>query len=115
MGGIIDQHAAPGRHLEPEEYARESYIHWNGPPLHRADALLVAALNHYFKAPGPAYWKFFNKTTRLDRLVPWRVSQIIDRIRSVRSNLPFLEDPSPGSGQRAQRRRQRRRRDWPAR
>jgi hypothetical protein len=48
MGAVIDQHAAPGRGLGPEEYARDAIIHWNGPKVHRGDDLIMAALNMHF-------------------------------------------------------------------
>jgi hypothetical protein len=43
MGAVIYQHAAPGRGLGPE-YARDAFIHWNGPKVHHADDLISAAL-----------------------------------------------------------------------
>ena len=94
MGNVIDKHASPTRGLLPENYAREAFIHWNGPPLLRADKLLVAALNHHFAGDGPQDWNFVNKVQRGDKLKFKHVSKVIDRVRSQPSRLPFMEEPT---------------------
>lgn len=78
MGNIIDQHAAPGRHLNPEEYAREAFIHWNGPQLHRADRFLAASLNRHFKVSWPGGWRFTNVTRRMEMLNFKHTSKVVD-------------------------------------
>jgi len=94
MGNIIDQHVSPRRGLSPENYSREAFIHWNGPLLHRADAFLTASLNIHFKGNGPRDWNFLNNTQRADKLRFKHVSKVVDRVRSERSKLPFMEDPA---------------------
>ena len=49
MGGCVDVHADPKRHLSPGKYTMEAFIDRNGPPLSQADRLLVEALDSYFK------------------------------------------------------------------
>jgi len=91
MGNIIDQHAAPGRHLNPEEYAREAFIHWNGPQLHRADRFLAASLNRHFKVSWPGGWRFTNVTRRMEMLNFKHTSKVVDRLQRRPSKFPFLE------------------------
>ena len=91
MGNIIDQHAAPARHLAPEKYTRDAFIHWNGPLLQHADDLLTAALNRHFEVTWPGKWRFTNTSSRPDQLKLKHVSKVVDRLRSERSKLPFME------------------------
>ena len=65
MGGILDRHASPGRHLSQDRYAQEAFIHWNGPPVHAASALLSRALDRHFgkdsKAGKQKPWHFLKE------------------------------------------------------
>ena len=90
MGMIIDLHAAPGRHPDPEVYAIESFVHWNGPVLSRSRRMLTAALNLHFKGKR---WNFTNTHLRGDKLAFKQVSLVVDRVRAEKSRLPFVEDP----------------------
>ena len=55
MGCVLDNHAAPGRHLQMEQFTAEAMIHWNGPAAHQCENFLTLALNDYF---GPTAWNF---------------------------------------------------------
>jgi len=48
MGCALDNHAAPGRHLQMEQFTAEAMIHWNGPAAHQCENFLTLALNDYF-------------------------------------------------------------------
>ena len=98
MGCILDQHAAPGRHLPQHAYAEEAYIHWNGPRPHEATKLLVAALNRYFDNK-PWHFTKSDRGARegaLDRTwgrhKQWKVSKVVDRLASQPSRVPFMAD-----------------------
>jgi hypothetical protein len=88
MGAVIDQHAAPGCGLGPEEYARDAFIHRNGPKLHRAHDLITAALDMHF---GGHNWRFTNTSLRTDRLKFPTQSKVISRLLGELSRLPFVE------------------------
>ena len=98
MGGVLDRHATGGRHLQQPDYAKEAFIHWNGPRPHQAVRLLAAALDRHF---GKKPWHF-TKTDRgaragsLDRTwerhKDFKVSKVVDRLASENSRIPFLAD-----------------------
>ena len=93
MGCIVDQHAAPGRHLAQPKYAEEAFIHWNGPRPHEATKLLSQALDRHFKGKE---WHFVKK----DRPAHWagqdvkqfKISKVVDRLSSEHSRLSFMAD-----------------------
>lgn len=98
MGGIVDRHATGERHLKQPDYAKEAFIHWNGPRPHEAKALLAAALDRHFNGKR---WHF-QKADRgahqgtLDRWgtnKEFKVSKVVDRLASERSRVPFMADP----------------------
>ena len=48
MGNYIDCHSKRKRGLDIAIVVSESRIHWNGPPLHKANALIESALDRHF-------------------------------------------------------------------
>ena len=48
MGNYIDCHSKRKRGLDIATVVSESRIHWNGPPLHKANALIESALDRHF-------------------------------------------------------------------
>ena len=49
MGSFVEMHADKRRGtMDISDIGKESMIHWNGPPLARADSLGEAAINRYF-------------------------------------------------------------------
>ena len=49
MGSVLAVHAVGGRHLDNERYPRsETFLAYNGPPLHLADSLVEKALDMRF-------------------------------------------------------------------
>jgi hypothetical protein len=98
VSGILDRHATGERHLKQPDYAKEAFIHWNGPRPHEAKALLAAALDRHFNGKR---WHF-QKADRgahqgtLDRWgtnKEFKVSKVVDRLASERSRVPFMADP----------------------
>ena len=97
MGCIVDKHATGARGLGQPKYAREAFIHWNGPKPHDADRMLAAALDLHFKGKP---WHFV-KTDRGLRVEDdhkrWKVSKVVDRLASEPSRLPFMADGKPAA------------------
>jgi hypothetical protein len=61
MGSIVNMHADRRRGLSAQKYAsEESFVHYNGPPLPKADGIIKAALDIHF---GGKPW-LFTQTSR---------------------------------------------------
>ena len=58
MGSVMDLHSDKRRGLSIDDVGKESIIHWNGPPVHLAEALGEKALNRVFKGRP---WHFVTK------------------------------------------------------
>jgi len=98
MGGVLDRHATGGRHLQQPDYAKEAFIHWNGPRPHKAERLLAAALDRHF---GKKPWHFTKadrgrRAGSVDRAwgqhKEFKVSKVVDRLAGESSRVPFLAD-----------------------
>ena len=97
MGCIVDKHATGARGLGQPKYAREAFIHWNGPKPHDSDRMLAAALDLHFKGEP---WHFVKNDRGLrveDDLKRWKVSKVVDRLASEPSRLPFMADGKPAA------------------
>ena len=80
MGNYVDSYSDKTRGLDIVAVGQESYIHWNGPPLHLAEQIGKAALDKHFS--GRSSWRFVSKSGRPE-------SVIISRLKSVPPRLPF--------------------------
>ena len=71
MGSYVDIHSEKRRGLDVAVVGEESYIHWNGPPVHQADGIGVACLDSYFA--GRSHWKFVTKKYKSESAVVSRL------------------------------------------
>ena len=71
MGSIVDQHVAGRRGLDAEHFASEAFVHYNGPPLSKADGIVKTALDSYFTSEDGTQkpWHFTHKDKR-ERCAP---------------------------------------------
>ena len=79
MGNLVAMHCDKRRGLGIEDVGKETFISWNGPPVHMADSLGVKTLNRLFKGEK---WHFVTRTSNLD-------SEIIKRLKSKPAKVPF--------------------------
>ena len=82
MGNYLDMYSEKKRGLDITAVGEESYIHWNGPPVHRANLLGKASLDKKFE--GRSSWRFVSKTGRHE-------SQVVSRLKRTSPRLPFFE------------------------
>ena len=89
MGSIVTMHADARRGLEAGAYEKEAFIHFNGPPLDKADGIIKEALTIHFKGPE---WHF-RQTSAVGQKSLFSVeSEVMRRHKAVPSKLPFLSD-----------------------
>eukprot|EP00918_Siedleckia_nematoides_P025746 GHVU01055578.1.p1 GENE.GHVU01055578.1~~GHVU01055578.1.p1 ORF type:complete len:390 (-),score=46.99 GHVU01055578.1:512-1681(-) len=88
VGNILGIHADDGRAPDPSSVEVEAFVHWNGPPLHRADGIIEAALNKHFE---PNRWHFGQVSRSCAHGNFSRTSKVIQRLQAVTGRLPFLE------------------------
>ena len=89
MGSIVTLHADSRRGLNAEAIEKEAFIHFNGPPLARADGLIKEALDLHFKGKD---WHFTQVSVNGQKS-PFSVeSQVMRRLKATRPKLPFLGD-----------------------
>ena len=80
MGNVIEIHGDKRRErMHIEDLGREAFIHWNGPPVHKADRLGKKALDRHFKN---GRWNFITQFYRTESLV-------IQRKKREESQVPF--------------------------
>ena len=60
----------------------ESYIHWNGPPVHLADSIGGASLDSYFA--GRSHWRFVTKKNKIE-------SAVVSRLKSQKAKSKLFE------------------------
>ena len=82
MGNYVDFYSDKKRGLDITAVGDESYIHWNGPPVHLAGALGQAALDKKFG--GRSNWRFVTKKGKSESLV-------VSRLKRVESRVPFFQ------------------------
>ena len=80
MGNLVDMHCEKRRGLGIEDVGRETFIDWNGPPIHQCDNLGVKVLNRIFKG---TKWHFITVANKSD-------SNVTRRLREQQSKLPFF-------------------------
>ena len=74
MGNYVDFYSDKKRGLDITEVGDESYVHWNGPPLHMADELGKSALDKKFG--GRNNWRFVTKKNKSESLVVSRLKRL---------------------------------------
>ena len=81
MGNLVDMHSdkRTGR-MELEIMGQEAAIHWNCPPLAKADGLGKRALNRLF---GAGRWNFLTNSNQAD-------SKVTKRLKKLESKLAFF-------------------------
>ena len=82
MGNLVAMHCDKRRGLGIEDVGKETFINWNGPPVHMADSLGVKTLNRLFKGKK---WHFVTRTSNLD-------SEVIKRLKSKPAKVPFFKN-----------------------
>ena len=82
MGNYVDIHAEKRRGLDVAIVGLESYIHWNGPPVHLADSIGVASLDSYFA--GRSHWRFVTKKNKLE-------SAVVSRLKGQKAKRTLFE------------------------
>ena len=81
MGNIVEIHSDSRRgSMDISDAGKEAMIHWNGPPLAKAERLGTEALDRIF---GRGKWNFTTLGEKSD-------SVITKRLRSEEGNLPFF-------------------------
>jgi hypothetical protein len=81
MGNYIEIHSDKRRgRKDISDIGKEALIHWNGPPLARADRLGEAALDRLF---GRGRWNFITMANRVNSIVT-------KRLREEEPSLPFF-------------------------
>eukprot|EP00918_Siedleckia_nematoides_P007170 GHVU01015589.1.p1 GENE.GHVU01015589.1~~GHVU01015589.1.p1 ORF type:complete len:295 (-),score=37.04 GHVU01015589.1:328-1212(-) len=89
VNSIISMHADATRSPSAGSYEAESFIHWNGPPLAKADGVITCALDRHFKgkpwhfshiSPSSAFSPFLTK------------SKVMQRLLQDQGRLPFLSE-----------------------
>ena len=73
MGSYVDIHSDKRRGLDVAIVGMESYIHWNGPPIHLADSIGVGSLDSYFA--GRTHWRFVTRKNKLESAVVSRLKR----------------------------------------
>ena len=63
-----------------EDAGKETFIDWNGPPIHLVDKLGEKTLNRVFKG---SKWHFVTVINRAD-------SEVTRRLKTKEANLPFF-------------------------
>ena len=82
MGNYVDFYSDKKRGLDITTVGEESYIHWNGPGVHLADALGQAALDKKFG--GRSNWRFVTKKGKSESLV-------VSRLKRIEPRVPFYQ------------------------
>ena len=80
MGNLVDLHCEKRRGLGIEDVGKETFIDWNGPPVHLADNLGTKVLNRLFKG---SKWHFVTVANKSD-------SEVTRRLKDRKSKLPFF-------------------------
>ena len=80
MGNLIEMHCEKRRGLGIEDVGKETFIDWNGPPVHQCDSLGIKAMNRIFKGSS---WRFVTVANKAD-------STVTKRLKQQESRLPFF-------------------------
>ena len=82
MGNYVDSYSDKKRGLDIDAVGNESYIHWNGPPVHHAEQLGKSSLDKKFG--GRSKWRFVTKMNKTE-------SVVVSRLNSIPPRLPFFK------------------------
>ena len=82
IGNYVDFYSDKKRGLDIRAVGDESYIHWNGPPVHLAGALGQAALDRKFG--GRNSWRFVTRNCKSE-------SKVVSRLKRGVSRVPFFQ------------------------
>jgi len=88
MGCIVDQHAAPEKHLSMETYSKEAMIHYNAPMVHEAESFLKDSLDVMFDKNVKKGWHF---VARDSKYAVDGTSEVIKRIKLASSKFSFMK------------------------
>ena len=88
MGSIVNMHADRRRGLSAQKYASESFVHYNGPPLPKADGIIKAALDIHF---GGKPWHFTQTSREGQRSAFSLEGQVMRRHSATPCKLAFME------------------------
>jgi hypothetical protein len=88
MGCIVDQHAAPERHLSMETYSKEAMIHYNAPMVHEAESFLKDSLDVMFEKNVKKGWHF---VARDSKYAVDGTSEVIKRMKLASSKFSFMK------------------------
>ena len=80
MGNYIEMHCDKRRGLDIETLGKESYMHWNGPPVHLTEQLGIKVLNRIFKGDS---WHFVTRRNKAG-------SVVTRRLKCTTAKLPYF-------------------------
>ena len=78
--GNLEMHCEKRRGLGIEDVGKETFIDWNGLPVHQSDSLGIKTLNRLFKG---TKWHFVTVANKAD-------SEVTKKLKSEKSKLPFF-------------------------
>ena len=76
MGNLVEMHYEKRRGLGVEDAGRETFIDWNGPPVHLVDALGEKTLNRVFEG---GKWHFVTVINMADSEVTRRLKNNLQK------------------------------------
>ena len=82
IGNYVDFYSDKKRGLDICAVGDQSFIHWNGPPLHLAGPLGQAALDSKFGGRGN--WRFVTRNCKSE-------SQVVTRLKRGVPRVPFFQ------------------------
>jgi hypothetical protein len=89
MGSIVSKHADKRRgRIEAESYTGEAFVHFNGPPLGKADKMIRTALDKHFFTAKKKGWHFRHTSRAGQAGVNSMVSEVLQRLLKEKSKLP---------------------------
>ena len=80
MGNLVEMHCEKRRGLGIEDVGKETFINWNGPPIHLSDNLGTKTLNRIFKG---TKWHFTTVANKSD-------SEVTKRLKDEKPKIPFF-------------------------
>ena len=88
IGNIVNMHADRRRGLSSDAYEREAFIHYNGPPLCKADGLIKEVLDIHFDEGKP--WHFTKGSRGAQSVSAGSKSAVLTRHHGEPSKLPCM-------------------------
>ena len=87
IGSIVNMHADGRRGLEAGAYEKEAFIHFNGPPLVQADAIIKEALDLHFEGKP---WHFKKESPEALATYMGQLSKVLERHKGEKCGLPCM-------------------------